>query len=179
MRAPRNLRSRHPRWLAAAWLGFGLGFGLAAPAPAISPGASLDLETMTYVSSRGGEAEVVLSADHAEYRPDQDVVQLEGVRLRVAERAGVTGFELTCESGELQLEAGDFVARGDVRGRTREGRQLRTERLRYRHDQALVSTDQPVEIRDEAGTYRGGGFEYHVREARFRLLGGATLVQEP
>ncbi len=174
---------RRPR-SAAPLLALGIALLLAASlAPvrsaAVPPGTRLDLEGMTYVSSRAGEPEVVLSAERAEYRRDEDVVHLEGVELKVSERAGVVGFELTCAHGELDLEAGDFRARGDVRGLTRDGRELRTDRLRFRHADALVSTDAPVEIRDAAGIYRGGGFEYHVREARFRLLGGATLVQQP
>ena len=40
-------------------------------------------------------------------------------------------------------------------------------------------TDDPVLIVDEDGRYRGGGFRYFVNESRFRLLGGATVVQDP
>lgn len=155
---------------------------LTAPPLAAATGPSdgqVDLEGMTYVSSRAGKAEVVLSAARADYRPSEDVVHLRDVRLRVSEHEGVVGFRLTCDRGVLDLEAGDFEALGDVQAHTRDGRELRTERLRYRHESSLVATDAPVEIRDSGGRYRGGGFEYHVREARFRLLGGAALVQEP
>ena len=34
-------------------------------------------------------------------------------------------------------------------------------------------------ITDRDGRYRGGGFRYFVNEARFRLMGGATVVQDP
>jgi hypothetical protein len=34
-------------------------------------------------------------------------------------------------------------------------------------------------IRDAFGTLRGAGFEYWVRENRFRLIGGASVVQGP
>jgi hypothetical protein len=41
-----------------------------------------------------------------------------------------------------------------------------------------VSTNSPVEIRDETGTYRGGGFRYYIRENRFQLRRAATVVQQ-
>jgi len=35
-------------------------------------------------------------------------------------------------------------------------------------------------LMSESGTtLRGGGFRYYVREERFRLLGGAEVVQDP
>jgi len=118
----------------------------------------------------------MLAADRAEYRSGGDRVLLEEVHLRVAEREGVSGFELRSESGAIDLSAGDFEATGDVWGRTPDGRELRTQRLDYRHDAGLVRTDAPVQIRDAIASYRGAGFEYHVREARFRILGGASVT---
>ena len=34
-------------------------------------------------------------------------------------------------------------------------------------------------ITDERGRYRGGGFRYFIHQQRFRLMGGASIVQEP
>ena len=148
-------------------------------ASAAAPGTAIELTGMTYVGSRSGEVEVVLAADRADYRSGGDRVLLEDVHLRVAEREGMVGFELRSERGVLDLSAGDFEATGAVWGRTADGRELRTERLDYRHAAGLVRTEAPVEIRDSIGLYRGAGFEYHVREARFRILGGAKVTGRP
>jgi hypothetical protein len=43
----------------------------------------------------------------------------------------------------------------------------------------VLYTDEPVVIVDRSGSYRGGGFHYFVDEQRFRLEGGASVVQEP
>jgi LPS export ABC transporter protein LptC len=84
---------------------------------------------------------------------------------------------MRCERGTIQIESSDFDAEGNVRGITGDGRRFRTQHLRYTHGSGLVSTNSPVEIRDETGTYRGGGFRYYIRENRFQLRGAATVVQ--
>jgi hypothetical protein len=91
---------------------------------------------------------------------------------------GDGALDMTCERGTFEMGSGDFLAEGDVQGTTGDGRQFRTERLRYQHQRGLVAPNAPVVIRDAAGTYRGGGFRYMVKENRFRLLGGATVEQD-
>ncbi len=161
-----------------AWVGL---LGMAGPAVAEEERA-LDLGGMTYVSSHGRVNEVVLDADEARIQPDQDVAHLRTVHAVLASAAvganGRGGLDMTCEKGTVDLDSGDFIAEGDVRGTTGDGRRFRTERLRYDHAQGLVTTDAPVSIRDQAGTYRGGGFRYWVRENRFQLSKGASITAQ-
>ena len=173
----RCVARRAPTVLAALlWSVTAVGSTAAAP---VGPSASLALTPMTYVASRGAANELVLEADHAAYRPGSSLVKLRGVRVSVAASAEQVGFEMTCERGELDLDASDFRALGSVRGRTRDGREIATEELHYEHAEGLVAADTPVEIRDSGGVYSGGGFRYHVRDGRFQLVGGAKLVQQP
>jgi len=143
---------------------------------------ALDLEGMTYVSSHGAFNELVLDAERANIKPAEDLALLEGVHVIlasfVAGPRGRGGLDMTCDTGTVYLGSGDFVAEGDVRGTTGDGRRFRTTRLRYNHEKGLVVTDVPVSIRDRAGTYRGGGFQYWVRENRFKLTGGASVVAQ-
>lgn len=139
----------------------------------------LEIEGMTYVASQGADNELVLEAQRARYRAGRSLVHLEGVQARVAPGAGQPGFEMTCAQADFDLGRSDFQARGQVRGRTRDGREIATDRLSYRHDQGLVSTDDPVVIRDANGTYRGGGFRYRVKDGSFQLVGGASVEQQP
>jgi LPS export ABC transporter protein LptC len=139
----------------------------------------LEIAGMTYVASQGSNNELVLDAEHARYRAGRSLVHLEGVEARVAPGGGQPGFEMTCAEAEFDLAKSDFQARGDVRGRTRDGREIATDRLSYRHEEGLVSTDAPVVIRDAGGTYRGGGFRYRVRDGSFQLIGGASVEQQP
>ena len=143
---------------------------------------TLDLGDMTYVSSRGPVNEVVLDADSARIDPGANVAHLVGVHAVLASQEtgtrGRGGLDMTCERGTVDLSTGDFVAEGDVRGTTADGRRFRTQRMRYDHDAAVVTTETPVSIRDQAGTYRGGGFRYWVRENRFQLSKGASIVAQ-
>ena len=86
---------------------------------------------------------------------------------------------MSCERGELNLETSDFYAEGNVRGKTHSGQVFETEWVRYDHEDEVLFTDAPVTITEGVSSYRGGGFRYLVRERRFRLLGGASVVQQP
>ncbi len=155
-------------------------FALAAAAEP-PPAVALALDGMSYVLSQGAEVELLIDAKRAEVAPDAGRIAFAGVRARVGRAAGAPGvaggFALACERGELDVETGEFVARGRVTAALADGRTLRTERLVYRHARGVVSSDAPVEIRDDAAEYRGGGFEYWVRENRLRLTGGASIQQ--
>jgi len=136
---------------------------------------------MSYVLSRAGEVALVVEAKRADVSPHTGRIELAGVRARVGAAAGAReelgGFELTCARGVLDLDAREFTALGAIDGRMRDGRTLRTERLRYRHDRGALSSDAPVVLRDDTGEYEGGGFQYWVRTDRFRLTGGARISQ--
>jgi hypothetical protein len=155
--------------------------GAAQPAASETPAAvALTLDGMSYVLSRGDAVDLIVEARRAQISPRAGRIELAGVRARIASLPGDSpagGLELVCESGAIDLGAREFVARGSVAGRTPSGRTLRTERLRYRHQRGLVSSDAPVSLSDESGEYLGGGFQYWVREDRFRLTGGARVVQ--
>lgn len=145
----------------------------------------LVLTGMTYVASIGPTNDVVLDADRAHVPSPGAEAHLEGVRARFGTKApgGPTsgasgGLDMVCDRGVFDLDTSDFIAQGNVRGTTADGRRFETEALRYSHEKGLVSTDHPVVIRDDSGTYRGGGFDYYVRDDRFRLRGGARVVQE-
>jgi lipopolysaccharide assembly outer membrane protein LptD (OstA) len=86
---------------------------------------------------------------------------------------------MRCDRGQLNLSTQDFLAEGNVVGTIEGGRQFEARWVAYDEKKGILYTDEPVLIVDEDGRYRGGGFRYHVNEQRFRLKGGATVVQEP
>jgi len=142
-------------------------------------GQVLHLRGMTFVASEGSANEIVLEAEIARFYPDREVADLEVVRVDVAPSKDRTGFSMRCRTGQLNLASQDFLAIGDVEGTIEGGREFEAEWVAYDEAQGLLYTDDPVLITDRDGRYRGGGFRYLVREERFRLLGGATIVQEP
>jgi LPS export ABC transporter protein LptC len=138
---------------------------------------ALELGEMTFVVSQGAENEVVLVAEHARVDTDENLAHLKTVHVVLASDRETPGLDMRCERGVVDMETSDFDAEGNVRGITGDGKHFRTERLRYKHGPGLVSTQSPVDIRDDAGTYKGvGGFRYYVRENRFQLNRAATVV---
>ena len=150
---------------------------IAVSASAESPQLSLD--GMTYLASRGDANELVLHAARATFQTEQQRVFLEQVRATVDAGSESGNFEIECDRGELDIATNDFEATGNVRGHTASGRQFSAPWVRYDHAAGLLFTNAPVLISEDAITYRGGGFRYYVRERRFRLLGGASVVQQP
>jgi len=134
---------------------------------------------LTFVASHGADRDLVLRAERAHLDPSSNVAHLERVESSVDPQEGTPGFEMTCDEGDLDLATNDFLAKGHVHGKTADGRRFTTTWVRYDHANGIASTDAPVEIEEAGGKYKGGGFRYQVRDQRFRLLGGATMVREP
>jgi LPS export ABC transporter protein LptC len=145
--------------------------------------ADLRIEGMTFVSSAGSESDAIVEAGSASLKRSDRVARLEAVHARVGKAAGATtsqslgGLDLQCDRGSFDLESGDLSAEGNVRGETADGRRFETEHVVYKRATGRVSTRSPVVIKDAFGTIRGAGFEYWVRENRFRLIGGASVEQ--
>lgn len=154
-----------------------LSIGCASAAWAESP--VLDVDGMTFVASRGSTNELLLRAKRAVFQTDSEVADLETVHATVARTDDHFGFEIRCDRGELDLATNDFFAEGNVQGTTEGGREFFADWVRYDHADGLLYTDSPVLISEEAHRIRGrGGFRYQVREGRFRLVGGATVVEQ-
>jgi lipopolysaccharide assembly outer membrane protein LptD (OstA) len=70
----------------------------------------------------------------------------------------------------------DFRAEGNVRARTADGIEIKTAQASYERETGLVTGTSPVRITRPNGTLTGDGFEYHVDERRFRVLGTSRMV---
>jgi LPS export ABC transporter protein LptC len=144
--------------------------------------ADLTVEGMTFVSSAGSHNDAIVEAARATVGRSDRKAHLGDVHARVGKAAGARtgtegGLELRCERASFDLDTGDLIAEGNVSGVTADGRSFETQRLVYQRDSGRVSTHEPVVIRDGFGTIRGAGFEYWVRQNRFRLIGGASVEQ--
>jgi len=168
----------------ARFFSLGLASGLALASLAVAPSAYaaetssvLRLTGITFVGSRGSEREVVLRSRRAVFRTADRIASLEDVNALVTEEGGGRSFSMTCQRAELNIETNDFSAEGDVQGETGDGQRYWAPWVRYDHEEGLLYTDAPVRLVDAAGTFRGDGFRYHIRERRFRLLENVRVEQ--
>lgn len=152
--------------------------GAAEQDPVEGLAGELRLTGMTFVGSRGDVAQFVLNARTAVIRPDTNIALLEDVRVRGSEAGDSEEFEVSCERGELDVDTNDFLAEGDVRGVTSDGRRYAAPWVRYNHAQSLLYTDAPATMQDSTGSFRGDGFRYHLDDGRFRLTGNVKVVQQ-
>lgn len=142
------------------------------------PGQILNVRGMTFVASEGSTNEIVLRAETAEFYPEREVADLDVVDVQVAPGGGRVGFRMRCDEGLLNLSTQAFIAEGHVVGTIEGDRQFEALWVAYDEAEGVLYTDDPVLIVDQDGRYRGGGFRYFVNEERFRLQGGATVVQD-
>jgi len=134
---------------------------------------------MTLVLSREAEGDLVLEARRATLHPETNVAELHEATVRASDGRPGRGFDVHCDRGELDLTSNDFLAEGRVHGSTADGQRYAAPWVRYRRARGLLYTDAPVVLEDDAGSYRGDGFRYHVRERRFELLGNVSVVHQP
>ena len=143
------------------------------------PGQRLDVRGMTFVASEGGANEILLRAERADFYPEREVADLDVVDVEVTPGDDRIGFRMRCDEGQLNRATQAFIAEGHVVGTIEGNRQFEALWVAYDEAEGVLYTDDPVLITDQDGRYRGGGFRYFVNEARFRLMGGAQVVQDP
>ena len=134
---------------------------------------------MTLVVSRPGQRDLVLEARRATLRPESDRAEVFEAEVQATADSGDRAFDVTCDRGELDLTSNDFLAEGNVHGSTAAGQRYAARWVRYEAAGGLLYTDAPVVLQDDAGTYRGDGFRYHLSERRFELLGNVSVVHTP
>ncbi len=149
-----------------------------AAARAAGPQTTLTISNMTFVSSRSGTSEVIVHAAEARTVPEESKVLLEKMDVKMTSTADASEFWMNCDQGELFFDSNDFMARGNVRAGTADGRRLETDWAYFEDAKGLVSTEAPVLMVEQTGVLRGGGFQYWVGEARLLVTGGATMTQE-
>jgi LPS export ABC transporter protein LptC len=141
--------------------------------------SELRVTGMTFVGSRGSTNELVLRAKRADFHPETNLAVLSDVYASALDAREKRSFDVRCDTGELDVETNDFLAKGDVHGTTGEGQRYRTEWVRYDHRRGVLYTDAPVAMEDDSGSFRGDGFRYDTRKRSFRLLGNVSVVQKP
>jgi len=149
------------------------------PEPPRGAPATLRFGGMTFLASHGDHTEILVEARNMLVPPGAQTASLEGVSLLINDpESGKRAFELTCDQGDLEFETSNFRAEGNVEGRTADGRLIFTPWLLYDSDRDVISTDAPVRIVDGRHRLEGRGFVYHMKDSRFVLKGGASIVQE-
>lgn len=173
MLSMRPCRSRRLRrsLVSSAWVSI----ALAGPPAAAAP--PMRLEQLAFVSTHENTTEVRVEAVTGVIEEALGKATLDSVHAAWSGADGKPSLEITCQTGELDLETNDLLASGDVQGTLADGRRFEGPWLRYDRARGVAFTDAPVQIHEGARVLRGGGFEYHVRDRRLRLTAGAKVEE--
>ena len=90
--------------------------------------SELRVTGMTFVGSRGSANELVLRAKRADFHPETNLAVLSDVYASALDAREKRSFDVRCDTGELDVETNDFLAKGDVHGTTGEPPLQRFER---------------------------------------------------
>ncbi len=129
-----------------------------APSP-VSDGVP---EQVTYnykmTQTNAGMPEWVLWGAVAQRNSGETVLHLTEVRMVFYEN-GVQSAELTSQTGEIDEKTRHTVARGDVHVVTEEGKELKSQVLRWDNDRELIHTVEYVHYQDGDWILTGWGLE--------------------
>jgi LPS export ABC transporter protein LptC len=144
---------------------------LAANADQVMFGAKFNLTT-------SGVSTAYLIADTALFFDDNTRVELERVNTVFYTKTGERDATLTSRSGTYSTPTGMMVARGDVHVVAEDGRDLRTEELKYDQSRNQVSSDSAFVLVDSARRrIEGVGFrsDPNLKNIQIlKLLSGTT-----
>ena len=148
-----------------------------APILARAAGPPMSLTGMIFLASSGDVTELRVQADTGVIDESANKAHLKVVHADWAGGDGKPSLELTCDSGDLDLETNDLLANGDVHGVLADGRRFIGPSLRYDRARGVAYTNEPVQVIEDGRILSGRGFEYHVRDRLLRFLAGARVEE--
>ena len=135
---------------------------------------SFTMENVTLTQNRGGHDELVLKAERVNSGIHEDMVHLEGIEVLIMR---TDGQPAVLRSGEAFYHAGQQVITvlDNVRLKTPDGREMRTEALRYLTKYRKLKTAEDVWLGSENLQIEGGNLFYDLVDGNFRV-GGRVKV---
>lgn len=128
----------------------------------------LNIGRIQHTATRNGKTEWQLEADSAEYVTDDNQAVLNNLAVTFYLKNNGKAF-LKAEKGVLNTDTFDFDVSGNVKIK-HDGYQLETERLSYRHNQRVVYSKTPVNL-------RGNGFYISSDTIKIDLDTNQTLLE--
>ncbi|MEN8142928.1 MAG: LPS export ABC transporter periplasmic protein LptC [Thermodesulfobacteriota bacterium] len=135
---------------------------------------SFTMERVVLTQNRGGHDELVIKADKVNSGIHEDLVHLEGIEARMQ---GRDGRPSVLRGGEAFYHAGQQIVTvlDNVRLKTPDGREMRTEALRYLTKFRKLKTAEDVWLGSEKIQIEGGNFFYDLDDGDFRVGGRVSV----
>ena len=108
--------------------------------------------------TRNGVRESEIQADTAYFYDPSQTTVLRNMRLVFIDSTGAENATVVSKRGQYLWQTGNMVAESSVVLTTRDGRVLKSERLRYDAEKKLLSTDLPFTYDNRGQHVEGQGF---------------------
>jgi LPS export ABC transporter protein LptC len=132
--------------------------------------AKMFLEQIRFVEDKQGRKTWELEAKSIEQHEDQDIIDLNDVKVTVYTKEG-RSFVMTGKRARVNQKSKDAKLSGNVTLTTNDGYRLRTESVAYHHEKKQIDTSDPVEIEGEEFRVQGQGLFVDIEARLFRILG--------
>lgn len=113
-------------------------------ANAVDAGVKLAMDSVEHTAMRDGKVQWRLKADSAALEASGEMLILTAPQVVFYADDG-RAIHMTADQGRLNTKTNDLAVSGNVTIRDQEYR-MRTERLRYRHQENRLAADQPVAV---------------------------------
>ncbi len=117
--------------------------------------------------TRNGVRESEIQSDTAFFYDPSQTTVLRNMRLVFIDSTGAENATVVSKRGQYLWQTGNMVAESSVVLTTRDGRVLKSERLRYDAEKKLVSTDLPFTYDNKGQHVEGQGF---ISDMRFENI---------
>lgn len=136
------------------------------------------VEGLRYSEWEGDRLLWSMEAERVRYRHKEKKADLEEVDVTFFPATRGKMF-LWARQVDFDLETGNLVAQGSIRGKSDQGYTFSTERLFYDGSDRTVSTDDKVTLEKDRLTIEGVGMKGSLADHRFRLLSAVNAVFAP
>lgn len=130
----------------------------------------LALKKIHYTETRDGVRRWALVADSAAHDMGDGIARINNLRMTFFDAKGLGAITLTARRGELNSDAHEVEARGDVVVKSIRGYTMYTDRLQYREHDRIIRTAEPVRLVSATMEVTGKGMRYNLRDHTVQLL---------
>ena len=139
------------------------------------PDADMVMSNVRFIDTRRGKRNWMVESKTARLLKEKDRAFFENVHITFYRKDG-REMHLYSNNGELNTDTRNMRAEGDIRGRSSDGLEFFTSRLRYDYKKREISTDDSVKIIASGFETEGVGMVLDVEKETFRLLDQVRLM---
>ncbi|GEM_PF-1351939 len=139
-------------------------------APTLPSGVNLALQKIDYTHTEGGIARWRLVASRAEHQAESRLTMVKDLELTFFDEDGERLGDLKARSGQLSNDYSEIEVRDGVTLLHRDGYTLQSSSLRYKQQDGMIRTEDPVRLTGRDLTLDGVGLRVDLAGRKVQIL---------